>query len=249
MADRIALAIEPDNDTANQIAVAGTEGLPGRDHLEWRRRHGVGPHQQAGGDHPERRAAQGRVRDLQQAASQPESARGSAGPDLVRGDAGDLRAAQEAEVARRRIPAEAARGERLRVEGGGAGRDRAAATRTFTSWTPIRTSCCRRMTRTSSSMATTTRSARCWSATAFPTTRRSSRCRTRARRRSRARSSIPRPRRRSRRWRPAGAKGRRRPTTWSICGTCGPTTICRRTWAGSRAGQAGDDEIRRRRSG
>ena len=154
MADRIALAIEPDNDTANQIKpVARTEGVQGREHLEWRRRHGVGPHQQAGGHHPERRAAQGRLRDLQQAASQPEPARGSAGPDLVRGDAGDVRAAQEAEVARRRVPAQAARGERFRVQGGGAGRDWGAATKTFTSWTPIRTSCCRRMTRTSSSMA------------------------------------------------------------------------------------------------
>ena len=86
----------------------------------------MGPHQQAGRDHPERRAAQGRLLDLQQAASQPEPARSPADDDLVGGDAGDVRAAQEAEVARRRVPAQAPRGERVRVQGRRAGRAREA---------------------------------------------------------------------------------------------------------------------------
>ena len=50
--------------------------------------------------------------------------------------------------------------------------------------------------------------------------------------RSRARSSIRRPRRRSRRWRPARRRRRRRATTWSTCGTSGPTTTCRPTSPG-----------------
>ena len=89
----------------------------------------------------------------------------------------------------------------------------AAATKTFTSWTPIRTSCWRRTTRTSSSARRRRRGARrCWSATACPQRHvGASRSGHRARRRSRARSSIPRPRRRSRRWR----RGRRRGSSQS----------------------------------
>ena len=103
-----------------------------------------------------------------------------------------------------------------------------------------------RMTRTSSSMATTTRSARCWPATAFPndtSEQQVARHGPDAVRGREVRSRDPGGVRR------AGgrrrARGRRRATTWSICGTCGRTTICRRTWAGRPgAGQAGDDQIR-----
>ena len=52
--------------------------------------------------------------------------------------------------------------------------------------------------------------------------------------RSRVKSSIPRRRRRLRRWRPGRPSSRRRATTWSICATCGRTTICRRILDGSR---------------
>ena len=209
MADRIALCIEPDTGTADQITpVARAAGFQGPEHPERRRRDGVGPHQQAVRHHPERRAAQGRLRHLQQAAAQPEPARGAAGVDLVGGDAGDVRAAQEAEVARRRIPAQAAGGERVRRQGGGrwSAMGTATATTRSTSWTPIRTSCWpRTTTRHRQQRATTTRSA-----TALmggDGERRRATRRSRAveddgtPRRSRARSSIRRRRRRSRRWR------------------------------------------------
>ena len=109
MAERILLCIEPDSATVrdSQRACAlrvRVESIPnGEDAIEW------GAHQHARAHHPVRRAAQGRLRDLQQAQAQPEPARGAADPDLVGGDAGDVRAAQEAQVARRRVPAEAAR--------------------------------------------------------------------------------------------------------------------------------------------
>ena len=65
MADRIALSIEPDNGTADQIQqIARAARLQGSEHPERRRRNGVGPNEQAVRHHPERRAAQGRLRDL-----------------------------------------------------------------------------------------------------------------------------------------------------------------------------------------
>ena len=97
-------------------------------------------------DHPVGRAAQGRLRDLQQAQAQPVAARDSADPDFVGGDAGDVRAAQEAQVARRRVPAEAAR------RRGAPGQGEPAWCPWARRWTPTRST---RPTRATSSSATT----------------------------------------------------------------------------------------------
>ncbi len=87
-----------------------------------------------------------RLRHLQQAQAEPLAARDSVDPDFIRGDAGDLRAAQEAQGARRRVPAEAAR------HRGAAGEGRQAWCRSARSRTPTRST---RPTRATSSSATT----------------------------------------------------------------------------------------------
>ena len=172
-----------------------------------------------------------------------------AGADLVRGDAGDLRAAQEAEVARGRIPPEAARGERVRVQGGGAGRDRArrrgrsrAGRRFGHRAVGGRRGRHRRR-------RATTRSARCWSATAFPTTRPSSGAghgpdAVRGREvRSRDPGGV----------RGAGGRRGRRVVADQRHGRSAQPVVRRRSAAepglGAGPGQGRDDQIRRRRSG
>ena len=90
----------------------------GREHPQRRGRRRVGPGQRAAADRRVGRAAQGRLRRLQQAQAVLRPAAHPAHPHLLGGDPADLRAAQEAEVAGRRLPAQALRRRRLRQQGG-----------------------------------------------------------------------------------------------------------------------------------
>ena len=248
MADRIALCIEPDTahsgpDPKRLLEPRGfrVQNIPnGDDAMEWGRTNkpsviilSVEPRKVG-------------YAISQQAAAQPQPARGAAGDDLVGGDAGDVRAAQEAEVARRRIPAEAARGERVRVQGRGRSAPPAevTATTTSTSWTPTRTSCSPKTTTSIVGSSDDDEEATALMGSngeraGDTSEQKLTESDGHAGAVRRARSSIRRRRRRSRRSRRSHRNSRRRATTWSTCATCGRTTICPRTSAGSRPPRPG----------
>ena len=115
---RTLLCVEPDEGAVEQIRHAlepygfEVQSIPnGEAAVEWAR------HPRANADHRVGRTPQGRLRGLQQAEAGERAAAHPADPHLGRGDAADLRPAQEAEVTGRRIPAEAVQHRRAAGQG------------------------------------------------------------------------------------------------------------------------------------